>query len=570
MKRDLSRLNANKYDVLVVGAGIYGACAAWDAAQRGLSVALLEAGDFSHATSANSYKIVHGGIRYLQQADFALVRASSQERNALLRIAPHLIHPLPIVIPTYGYGLKGKAILRAGFLVYDLMTCDRNNGIADRDRWIPNGRALSRDHVLDLFPGLPTEKLTGGVIMCDAQMYNPPRLALSFIRSAVRAGADAANYVRVINFLRDGRRVTGVEATDVLTGTNLCVRARVVLNTAGPWADNLLKEGVGLDLAGSRPSFSRDVGLVVKRKSSHEHGLATSARTKDATALIDRGERHLFLLPWRDYTLVGVWHKRHTGNPDEFSVSAEEISDFIDEVNSSYPTMRLTPDDVTAINTGLILFGDENQSTDEHKFAKRSSLIDHAGDHNLDGLITLIGVRATTARRMAAEATDLILTKLGKPAVKTRTDHTPIFGGDIPSVENLVRRAQEEAPLALPPEAVRSLIRNYGAEYPRVLQYASANPELAQLVAGSQVVVRAEIVHAVREEMAVHLEDVILRRTDLGTAAAPKGESIDDCARLMANELHWDAARTREEVENAIHFFSHLGAKKNFRIAARP
>jgi glycerol-3-phosphate dehydrogenase len=553
------------YDLVVVGGGIFGVCAAWDASLRGLSVALLERGDFGHATSANSYKIVHGGIRYLQQADLALVRESSHERTVLLRIAPHLVHPLPIVIPTYGHGAKGKLLLRGGFLLYDALTFDRNHGVADPRRRIPFGRFLSREQVLDHFTCLPREGLTGGAIMCDAQMYNPPRLSLSFLRSAVASGTEAANYVQVDAFLRDGNRVTGVQATDLVGDRVLRVEARMVLNAAGPWADRLLEEGLGLELA-ERPSFSRDVGLVISRRPRSEFGLAGSASSADADALIDRGGRHLFLLPWRDHTLVGVWHRYHRGSTDEFRVTDGEIDGFVAEANRAFPGLEIRASEVTAVNTGLILFGDQNQHAASHKFAKRSLLIDHERQHGINGLITLIGVRATTARSMAEKAVDLVLDRLGRARVRSRTADTPIFGGDVTSVDGLLGEVAERLGRATSEEAASALARNYGTEYGRVLAYVGQDPALGRPL-GTSHVLSAEVVHAVREEMAQNVLDVVLRRTDLGTAQDPGRTCIEQCARLMAGELDWDEQRIQREISSATAHFAHRGAVKDYRVA---
>src|SRR6185312_6461503 len=194
MRRDLSALSTGEFDLLVVGGGICGAAAAWDAAQRGLSVALVERGDFSGATSAESLKVVHGGIRYLQHLDLPRVRESSRERSALLRIAPHLVHPFPFVVPAYGHGMRGPEALAAAFLAWAVLTADRNRGIPDPDRRVPRGRIVSRREVLDWFPQLEQKDLTGAGMFWDGQMYNPPRLVWSFVRSALRAGAVAANH----------------------------------------------------------------------------------------------------------------------------------------------------------------------------------------------------------------------------------------------------------------------------------------------------------------------------------------------------------------------------------------
>ena len=563
MRRDTKTLESREFDLVVIGGGIFGVCAAWDAALRGLSVALLEKGDFSHATSASHHKVVHGGIRYLQHGDIPRVRESSRERSALLRIAPHLVHPLPIVIPTYGHGAKGKGILRCGFFVYDLLTLDRNRGIRDPSRHIPAGRFLSRNDVLRLFPGIQPYGLTGGAVFCDGQVYNPPRLALAFVRAAVGAGAVAANYIEVTKLLRDERRIVGVEAVDRLAGDRLLIRGRLVLNAAGPWAATLLADQLGIDPSQLNPSFSRDVSLVVSRSLGAPYGLACSTVTKDAEAVIDRGGRHLFLMPWRDCTLVGVWHRVHNGSPDSFAVSDQELQGFIDDTNRAYPNLRLTVRDILAVNTGLILFGDGDQSDTEHRFGRRSVLTDHAATHGIEGLITLIGVRATTARGMAERAIDLVFRKLGRRRELCRTAKTPIHGGDFASFGDLLREARERAPATVEPDNLEALVHHHGSEYTRVLEYIDEDPSLAHRV-GAAGVLRAEVLHAVREEMAQTLSDVVLRRTDLANLVVPSNRTLGICADVVAAEAGWDRERKDLEIADTRSYLAHRGAIRSF------
>jgi glycerol-3-phosphate dehydrogenase len=549
MKRDVAALGKKHYDVIVVGGGIYGVCAVWEAASRGLSSALVEMGDFAHATSANSYKIVHGGMRYLQHADIYRVRESSRERSALLCIAPHLVKPVPIVMPTYGHGRMGKFVLRLGFFVYDLLTCDRNRGIRDPDRRIPRARTLSVGEVTELFPGVARDGLTGGVLFYDGQMYNAPRLALSFLRSAVDAGADVANYCQVTGFLRDAGRVVGIDARDVLSGERIQIRGRIVINTAGPWAARLTVEDLGIS-PGRKVGFSRDVGLVVPRRLPNEYGLACPTATKDADALLDRGARHLFLMPWRDYTMLGVWHGVYSGTPDEFSVTPDELAGFVEQANAIYPDLRLTADDILTVISGLILFGDEDQAETEHRFAKRSLLIDHARDDGLQGILTLLGVRATTARGMAEKAIDLAFRKLGRRGPRSRTAVTPIHGGAMRSVRDCIAAARRDGPAELSYSALTALVHNYGCEYSRVLKYSRDEPILAEMI-GDSTVLKGEVVHAAREEMAQTLQDVVFRRTDLGSAGDPGSENLRICAELMAKELGWDEERLSRELDSA-------------------
>ena len=549
MKKNLQKLRREEYDLVVVGGGIFGACAAWDAASRGLKVALLEKKDFSHATSANHLKMVHGGIRYLQHGDVVRVWESCRERTALLKIAPHLVRPLPIVMPTYGHGKRGKAVLGVGVSLYDLLTLRRNRGIADEGRRIPGGRLITRQAALNYFPGIEQRGLTGAAVFYDAQMYNPPRIALSFLQSAASAGADIANYLEVTGFLMNDGRIAGVVAKDVLSGERLEVRGKAVLNTAGPWAARLLETGMDLSLA-PKPVFSRDVCFVVSRRLSSKFALACQTRSKDADAILSRGGRHLFLAPWRDFTLIGVWHGVYKGAPDEVTVTEEELKAFLDETNEAYPGLSLSREDVTMVNFGLILFEGNQKGSAEISFGKRSILIDHESTHHVNGLVTLIGVRATTARREAENAVNLIFRKLGRRPPDSETETTPIFGGRIENYHDFLGLVVKQRPHGLESEVLDALIHNYGSEYRGVLKYIDENPEWAHRL-GNSTILKAEVVHAVREEMAEKIGDVVFRRTDLGTGGHPGEEALQACARLMASEMGWNEDRVREEIDEA-------------------
>ena len=544
--RNIEALSEKDYDLAVVGGGIFGVCAAWDAALRGFSVVIIDKGDFCHATSANHFKMVHGGIRYLQHADVVRIRESSRERSAFLRVAPHLVKPLPIVIPTYGNGMKGKAALGAGMLLYDMLTFGRNQGL-QKERRIPNGKFISKKSVLAMFPGITTDGLTGAVVFCDGQMYSPPRLALSFLRSAVDRGAVAANYVEAKGFIRDGNDIIGVEAKDVISGRAVEIRSRCVLNTCGPWAHRLLDSSLGVQLD-PRPVFSRDLAFVVNRKVSHGHSIAFSTVSQDADAIVELGGRRLFAVSWRNYMLIGVWHKVFQGPPESINVSREEMQSFVDEVNAAYPGLKIGIDEVTLINTGLTLFGEEAHQGDQSmSFGKRSLIIDHDREHGFRGLVSLIGVRATTARGMAQKAVNLISKKIGQERPPARTDSIPIYGGDFKSFTDLQQKALLQHKTLLKPDHIRSLIHNYGSEYPAVLKYIDENPQWGEAVGGSNTTM-AEIVHAIREEMSCRLADVVFRRTDMGTGQIPAHDMLTICAELMARELGWDKRQMEREI----------------------
>lgn len=563
VQRDLLALANTEHDVLIIGGGIFGVCAAWDAVLRGFSVGLIEKGDFCSRTSANSFRIVHGGIRYLQHGDLVRVRASCRERTALLRTAPHLVQPLPIVVPTYGHGKNSRWFLAAGVLAYSFLTLDRNWFIRDPARQIPWGRLLSRREVLELFPSLDSEQLTGAVEFFDGQMYNPTRLAISFLRSAVAAGTKAANYVKATKFLRQGNRIVGVEAEDALSGDVLEVRAKTVLNAAGPWAEDLLVHGLKVPLQRRTP-YSRDACFVLNRLPPHDRALALQSQTKDPDALLSRKARHLFIVPWRDRIIVGVWHKVCDSDPDRVDFSVSELDAYIKELNWAYPAFQLKQQDISFWNAGLLPFGENASDAKDLSYGKRSILIDHWHEDQLAGLVTLIGVRYTMARRDAARAIDIVAAKLGCRAPRPLTHRLPVHGGNIDDFQDFIKQTIKSQGQRLMPKVTRALVHNYGSEYQRVLHYAQDNGELLETI-GHSTVIKAEVLHAVREEGAIKLSDVVLRRTDLGTAGYPGDEALSICGKLMTKDLAWKEARLEQEIEEVRQVYNRSGL---FREAA--
>lgn len=559
MTRDPASLTNKEYDLVIIGAGIFGACASWDAVQRGLSVALIEKSDFCQATSAHHFKMIHGGMRYLQHLDLPRVRSSSYERTTLFQIAPHLAYPIPILMPTYGHGIKGKEILRTGFFLYELLTTDRNRRIRDPSRRVPKAKIISPREVSKICPSLEKKGLTGGVIFYDGQLYNPPRLVLSFVRSAVNAGLDATNYLEAEQYILRKNRVVGVRAKDYFSGDEIEIRGKTILNTCGPWAHQLNERILGKRLK-PKPSFSRDLAMVISRPLTNEYALAHPMKSQDEDALLDRGGRHVFVVPWRGYSLVGVWHQIYKKSPEEIIITDEELQGFINEVNQIYHSFEITLKDVSMLNTGLILFGNEHKQgiKDNHSFGKRSLLLDHSRADGLEGLITLIGVRATTARKHAEKAVDLILRKLGREPLRSRTADIAIYGGQICNFEKFVKESISKERPRLDPEVVRALAHNHGSEYAAVLKYAKDDPMLTERI-GDSTVLKAEIIHAVWEEMACKLEDVVFRRTDLGTAINPGDKALESCAQLMAKELGWNRERQQKELTEVRNIFSRKG-----------
>jgi glycerol-3-phosphate dehydrogenase len=544
MKRDLSRLTETTFDLLVVGGGIHGASAAWDAAQRGLSVALIERGDFGQETSANSLKTIHGGLRYLQDGDIQLVRSMIHERSAWLRIAPHLVHPLPCIMPISKKLMKSRLVMSAAVRLNDLVGYDRNAGITP-DHSLPASRVVSREKTLEILPGLPAEDVTGGVIWYDGQVYNTERLTLSLIKSAEKAGAVPANYAEATGLLREQDRIIGVTAKDILGRTELTIRAQVVLNAAGPWVDAFLK---GLEKPGERKFHHSFAINLVTRRLIDDYGVGINSRPAGLTR---NGEparpRLLFVAPWRDYSIVGTLHGHFVGNPDEFEPGEEDIQYLIDEANSAYPAFKLRREDICFVHRGLLpaQTGNRNGSV---KLIREGQVYDHAQTDGVQGLITMVGVKYTSARKVAEMAVDRVFRLLGRTLPACVTDQVLLVDAPPGRFDEYLSQAIRQAPPYLEARLVEHLVRSYGTEYPgleSLIQKPSSN---AYLSAQSPEVIAAQVQYAARNEMAHRLADVVLRRTALGSAGPPDKSVLLSSARALAQELGWDDAAVEKEI----------------------
>ncbi len=536
MKRNLEEFTKNTYDLLVIGGGIYGACVAWEASLRGLTVALVEKGDFGGATSANSLKIIHGGLRYLQHADFKRMRESIRERSILMRIAPHLIHPLPILMPTYGHGLKGKEALTVALAINDLVSWDRNHN-QDPHKYIPRGQVISPEKCQEIAPGIATEGLTGAAVFYDAQVYNSERLTLAFIRSAAQAGATVANYVKVSGFLRSDNRIQGAQVEDTLTGDKFEIRAQTVVNTSGPWLNQVL----GL-LPNHQPQqrFAKAMNLVLRRPLFDTYAVAlnSSFSYTDPDAVIHKGSRMLFVAPWRGRSMIGTAYSVCPQDPDNWQVTEAEITDLLTQINQAYPSAKLVKEDVAFVHGGLLPQSGVS-STGEPILNKHYCLRDHSTEDHL-GLFSVTGVKYTTARDVAQKVVDNLFKFWGHTAPPSRSATVPLHGGKISKMSNFLQQAIDQRSPSLDVKTIESLVYNYGCAYQEILEGTEVN---------AKQIIQAQVRYAVREEMAQKLSDVIFRRSELGSAGDPGSETRRICAAVMAQELGWSQSRTQQELQ---------------------
>jgi glycerol-3-phosphate dehydrogenase len=542
----MTALATTEFDLVVLGGGIYGACVAWEATLRGLSVALVDKADFGGATSSNSLKMIHGGLRYLQHADFRRMRESIIERRTLMQIAPHLVHPLPVLLPTYGHGLQGPEIFAAALLINDLVSFDCNRR-CDPQKRIPWGRVISKRSCLGRLPGLDSQGLTGGALFYDAQVYHSERLILAFLHSSAQLGAVLANYVEATGFRLDGERLRGVHARDVLSGDSFEIRARTVVNACGPWVPHVQQL---LNRPRSSPPLRYAKAMNVITRSLFDRyavGIPSRVAYRDANAVVKKGNRLLFIAPWRGRSIIGTMQAA-CHEAGDIRITEQDIQGFLDEVNDAYPPARLRRDEVMFVHGGYLPRAHLEARNGDVQLAKHEQIEDHRQD-GIHGLISVSGVKYTTARRVAVRVVDRVVAMQGQAPVPSRSATTPLYGGQMEQFDTFVQGQATRHASHLGESELRRLMMNYGTAYPNVLKYLDTCPWEAPLTPSAESVLRAEVRYAIREEMAQRLSDVIFRRTELGTAGIPGDEVLSMCAAVMQGELGWSSTRVAQECQ---------------------
>jgi glycerol-3-phosphate dehydrogenase len=525
MQRALSRLADEQFDLLIIGGGATGCFTARDAAMRGLKVALVEARDFAAATSAHSSKLAHGGLRYLRNLEIGLVRESLRERRNLQRMAPHLLRPLPFLVPVTN-GLREKLTLSAGLTLYDLLSFDRNRAIEPAQH-MPGHFFLSRGAALAREPVLEAKGFSGAFEYHDAQMYAPERIALECLLDAGAHGAAIANHLAADKLLMQGKRVIGCTVRDVLTDAVFDIRAKQTLVAAGPWADLFLEHATGKP-AQHKLLRSKGIHLLLPE-------ISHSALTVEA------GSGHFFVLPWRGHTLLGTTDTEFRGDPATVAVRESDIENFLALVNKYLPAARLTGAQVQFFYAGLRPLVDDG-SGETYNASRRSELVDHGREDGVDGLFSALGGKWTTSRNLAETISDAVVKRLGVAAKPCATALTPLPGGRFDSFEVLVKKFEKRWRGLT---GVRHLTHMFGAQLPALLEDARME-ELEPL--GESGDTLAQVNHAVRHEMALTLEDVVMRRTCLGQFGPAR--NLAKIADTMGALLGWDEQRRWREMDS--------------------
>ncbi len=516
-------------DVLIIGGGITGAGIARDAALRGFRTALVDKSDFGSGTSSHSSRLIHGGIRYLEQRAFRLVFEASRERRVLLKIAPHLVRPLAFVFPVYRGGRIPAWKLRAGMWLYDLLAAFRN---VRRHRW------LRVKNVRRVEPGLRDRGLVGAALYYDAQV-DDARLVIATVRSAARAGALVANYIETTALLKPDGQVRGAAIRDVLTGETGIVRANVVVNATGPWSDALRR----LDDPNAAPLLRPTKGahvVVPRRRMSNEHAV---------TLLSPIDGRVMFVMPWGELSYIGTTDTDADSSPDVMRVTSSDVTYLLRSANAAFPGAHLTTNDVVSAWAGL-----RPLLRQDHLDPSQVSR-EHHIEESAQGLVSIVGGKLTTYRVMAHDVVDRVAKRLheldGRPvAGRPPTDRLALPGGEAAALDVLIESARARGASEA---TARHLVASYGSEAAAVLNLVDRERALGEPIipGGGRPEIWAEVTYAVERELAMRVQDILIRRLHLFYESRDHAHAVASAvAARMKKLLGWDETREAEELRD--------------------
>ncbi len=536
----LKAVTSERFDVVVVGGGITGAGVALDAASRGYSVALVERDDYAIGTSSRSSKMVHGGLRYLQNFDLGLVREALLERQLMVQLAPHLVYPTPFLVPTIGDDKRNR-LIGIGLNMYDVMATTRV-GMSRRERaeratgqdyWAPNRhRTIPGDEVAELIPALADRDPREAYLFYDCQT-DDVRLVLTVLGEAERYGAVSVNGAEVTGLLDEDGRAAGVACIDEATGDRFEVEADNVINATGVWADQIRPEEIHDEAEVPRIAPSRGTHVTV----------AMEKLRLNAACVVPAGaDRTIFALPWYGRTLIGTTDNDYSGDIAHVKPGDDDIDYLLDAINAFFGT-ELGRADLTGAYAGvrpLISTGDPRKSVD---ISRKAELYETSS-----GMLTITGGKLTTWRRMAKQVVDRLVERDGRVA-PCRTDDLPL---GMAAVEGDLAPPEGVGEIALPPGHSKLLAFRYGHAARNVMRLVGERPELAAAIVEGQPDLLAEVVIAARLEQARSVADVLLRRTRLGLLAASQlrdADSVRTVAETLGAELGWDAKRVDAEAQ---------------------
>ncbi|MFM1758119.1 MAG: hypothetical protein RL193_696 [Actinomycetota bacterium] len=518
---DVARLGKEQFDVLVIGGGINGVGVALDAITRGLSVALVEAGDFASGTSSRSSKLIHGGLRYLEQYDFKLVREALHERELLVSsLAPHLVKPVAFLYPLHEK-VKERTYVGAGLALYDALRGFK--------RALPGHKHLSQKTISEIAPSLRTDVVTGAIRYFDAQV-DDARHTMMIARTAKRHGAAIVTRAKVESLTKKGKRVTGAVITDLNTNKKITVKSSTVIMCAGVWSDELHKK------------FGIEPGYEVKMSKGVHITLPADAIKADEGIIIKTAVSVLFIIPWKDQWMVGTTDTEYIGDPSAPLADRSDVQYIIEQANRML-SPRISIDQVIGVFAGLRPLVANKKTTETTKLSR-----EHTVDRPAPGFVSLAGGKYTTYRVMAKDAVDMATNDITKLTNESITAKLPIIGADgywalAQQVDAIATR------FGLKQETIKHLLDRYGSDINEVLDLISDDRKLAAPISKNLPYLKAEIVYAVTFEGAQSISDVLEHRTRIWFEAPNFGtDLVDATADLIAPYLGWKVAQKRASI----------------------
>lgn len=518
-----------QFDVVVIGAGINGLGIARDAAERGLSVALVEQEDFCAGVSAWSGRLVHGGLRYLEHGDILLVRESLRERELLFKVAPHLVKPVRLIMPFYSRNKRPSWLIRLGMIAYDVLSFDKS---------VKAHRVLSRTAVKSRFTGMAVEGLSGAALFTDGQVEYAERLCVELAVEAARAGASFFLHSQVTRVVTESGRVTGVEMRNS-SGETQQLRAAITINAGGPWVDAVLR---GEDA--SKPVVESQ-RLIGGSKGSHIIVDAFPGAPTDVVYYESQTDGRLVLvIPWMGRYLIGCTDRRFEQDPDSARAEQDEIDYLLTEANTLMPEAKLSKEDVLYTYSGVRPLP-YAPGVAEWKIPRSHIVLDHAST-GYPGLLSIVGGKLTTYRQLAEDATDDVVKQLGRGAKHPVSKHSPFPGADVADLAAFEKEFMQST--LVEKDSLARLFSLYGVRAQQVLDLVVAKPELAERFDPQSSAIAAELIFAVESEFAETLTDVFARRILLAFEPGHGLEGASRAAHILGKQLGW-TAKTRQAQE---------------------
>jgi len=514
-------------DIVIVGGGIYGATLCWEAAHRGLKVVLVEQCDFASGTSSNSLKTIHGGLRAIQRLDFSACREAASERRTFLKIAPHLVKPLRCLLPTSNQLMKNRWVVGAGAALYNLLTRDRNLGLAS-EQSIPAAGLISLAALKQHTPTLKSEPYSGALSWHDAQAGSTERLVLAFVQSAIRQGGHALNYVAAHKLLYKGGIVQGVCIQDELNGERRNIESAIVIDASSGWQ---FYKQQGFSTADRSKEYVQAVNVVVDRTIAP---VAMGVQTHNDQY---KG-RALFIAPWQNRSIIGTWYATHHGPPNNSLISQKQVEEYLNGVNSAFDQLDLRLDEICNVHVGYLPADKALDFTQDTE----SSLLRHNHLHRcneLVGLYVQIGTKFTMARASAASTIDTISAQHGLSIKPSRSQDTNLHGGELESTLTLQAKLSNQYGDKVPNNTMNLLIEHFGSCTTTLLASLEENPSGANAIPGAAPLICQVIDYCVEHEQVHSLEDLLKRRLNLGSIALPPKTTIDYCSHALAARLGW-------------------------------